>query len=584
MWQVHQALYGYVESPSDWADHRDRKLKELCWVRDEVRYHLKATGEPHLWKIQTETGEHKGFLCVYVDDMAAAASEADMHACLDAIEGIWQCSPREVVDETSWVRFCGYELQRRKDGGYRLRQTSYIKDLINRRKIVGAETSPGPKIEAEEDEDPRDPGLLKEAQTVTGEVMWIASRTRPDIAYIVGAMSRLLHRPPGYVCKLGAHLMKYLNGTQEVGLEFHGQVGQQRKELVVAVDSSYAPPHEQYRSVQGMLFSHEGNPLMWSSTRQGFVTQSTAEAELMGYTEALQGGLSTMAQLEVLEIPIEKATILGDNQAAISLCCSDTGAWRTRHATRLRELLADDTSGWTLRFCPGSELIADGFTKSLQGQAFQKFKQMLNMGQGDTERKSVAKVEAGSAGTGRKASGALAVTSLAMLALGQKHLGALLAACALAVQGGSRWSQPATKDGQDPKRTGGGTNSTQDGKPYDGGATQDGKPSAGGATHSVQDGEAARRSSRSPAQGVVPGLKAFRSSGSSGSHGSQQPLPPRRGREAEASDGASTEAEIRVGYNQAYNGESVIAARNRAVSGRDGAAGIPEGAGHAGGA
>ena len=83
------------------------------------------------------------------------------------------------------------------------------------------------------------------------------------------------------------------------------------QELIVAVDTSYAPPHEQYRSVQGVLLSHEGNPLMWSSTRQGFVTQSTAEAELMGYTEGLQCGLSTMALLEVLNLNVTQAAAGG---------------------------------------------------------------------------------------------------------------------------------------------------------------------------------------------------------------------------------------------------------------------------------
>ena len=97
--------------------------------------------------------------------------------------------------------------------------------------------------------------------------MWIATRTRPDIAYIVGAMSRLLHRRPGYICRIGDHLLRYLNHSQDIGLEFKGSVEEPSSELLVAVETSYAPPHEQYRSIQGILMSHEGNPLMWSSTR-----------------------------------------------------------------------------------------------------------------------------------------------------------------------------------------------------------------------------------------------------------------------------------------------------------------------------
>ena len=167
VWQVHQALYGYVESPADWADHRDKKLKELRWTHQEQQYTLQATGEPHMWKIQRQDGEQRGFLCVYVDDMAAAAEEAEMHACLDAIESLWECSPREVVETRGWVRFCGYEMQMKEGGGYRLRQTSYIQDILKRRGITGTENVAGPKIEADEDE-PQNPEVLKQAQMVIG--------------------------------------------------------------------------------------------------------------------------------------------------------------------------------------------------------------------------------------------------------------------------------------------------------------------------------------------------------------------------------------------------------------------------------
>ena len=40
--------------------------------------------------------------------------------------------------------------------------------------------------------------------------------------------------------------------------------------------------------------------MMWASARQPFITQSTAEAELLAYNEAFQVGESTGALLEVL--------------------------------------------------------------------------------------------------------------------------------------------------------------------------------------------------------------------------------------------------------------------------------------------
>ena len=37
--------------------------------------------------------------------------------------------------------------------------------------------------------------------------------------------------------------------------------------LEVTVDASFGPPHEGYRSAQGIMMSHGGNPIMWASTR-----------------------------------------------------------------------------------------------------------------------------------------------------------------------------------------------------------------------------------------------------------------------------------------------------------------------------
>ena len=124
------------------------------------------------------------------------SKDADMMACLDAIEGIWQCPPREVVEGKGWVRFCGYEMQMKPGGRYNLRQTSYIQDLLKRRGVQGKELQPGRKLEAEEDESPTDPDAVRRAQMVTGEVMWIATRNKPDIAYIVGGGGVR----PGHAC------------------------------------------------------------------------------------------------------------------------------------------------------------------------------------------------------------------------------------------------------------------------------------------------------------------------------------------------------------------------------------------------
>lgn len=74
--------------------------------------------------------------------------------------------------------------------------------------------------------------------------------------------------------------------------------------------------------------------------------------------------------------------LYGDNQAAISMTTGSGGSsWRTRHlrirAASLRQCLEQDD--WTLRHLKGTELVADGFTKSLLHQSWERFLQDLGL-------------------------------------------------------------------------------------------------------------------------------------------------------------------------------------------------------------
>jgi len=92
--------------------------------------------------------------------------------------------------------------------------------------------------------------------------------------------------------------MRYVAGTYNKVLHYGKVKDTSLDELVIAVDTSYAPPHENYKSIQGTMITHGKNLLMWSSTRQPFIAQSTCEAELIGYNESIQN-IDSLAALEM---------------------------------------------------------------------------------------------------------------------------------------------------------------------------------------------------------------------------------------------------------------------------------------------
>ena len=142
-----------------------------------------------------------------------------------------------------------------------------------------------------------------------------------------------------------------------------------------------------------MAIFFAGAIISWQPAVQPFVTHSTAESELVAYCDALNAGRSTEAMLSMMMgVPIGSNAIervlYGDNVAAIGLAHGTSNAsWRTRHlrirSSYLREALEGRAPGgmWRLLHLRGKELVADGLTKPLQGQAFASFLTDLGMQQ-----------------------------------------------------------------------------------------------------------------------------------------------------------------------------------------------------------
>ena len=369
---------------------------------------------------------------VYVDDVLVVSNDNILTEMMYQLTTIFQMSPYDQVSPENPVTFCGYEIYKEKNG-YGLRQEKYIEELLARREVSGEEGQPLPKIQEGEDEEYHDPQVVKQVQAIVGELQWLATRTRPDLTYATAFAARLVHRRPAYALRLCNYMLRYLAKYPKLGLTY-GEDDQQGV-LHVKADTSFGPPHEQYRSVQGVAIYLGSHLLLWTSSRQAFVTLSTAECELLGYTEGLQCAESIASLLELLQLKVTKV-LEGDSRAALAQIQNDGGSWRTRHlrlrAWRLREVMMDTTSTWSAQHCAGAELAADGLTKALGDQAHRKFLQLLGMENSESQKKQVgdggARVQAlrGEQGQGQRllehAATALASAGTA-LAIGSENQG-----------------------------------------------------------------------------------------------------------------------------------------------------------------
>ena len=541
-WVVEKAMYGLTESPKDWGDFRNLRMSSMKWSSQGFQRWLRRSPEPHLWEVcqQDVVAEESqpSVIChvaVYVDDLMVTGKREDAREVMDQLAKTFQMTSPEEVSESQEVTFCGYQIQK-TETGFALHQQKYVQEVLQKHGIQCSESVPCLKIsDGPEEQDPAREDI-KQAQIVTGELGWLTSRTRPDLAFSVSIMARMIHKRPKWVTETGMQVLKYLHGSKGWGLNYTRI--DDPTVLNVLVDASYAPPHEGYRSVQGAIYMHGSNVLMWSSSRQGFITQSTAEAELLAYNESAQGAESVAHLLECFDMKVARR-LIGDSKSGLVQLTGEVGSWRTRHlrlrSAKLRELIQHGVDGWHAVHRDGKELAADGMTKPLAGQAFVRFRSMLFMKDCDKKDakenticipavKTCSQVDSSTSlrdlGCGLLGAGS------ALLATGNKKLALALVASGVALcwkEGGKRPASKAIE--QRPHKSPeneGGKGQTMLGK---GGAAHLKEESRAGTTEEVSK---SMRIQELETVGRSPGLRAYRvtGAGSRSSHGSSSSAGP----------------------------------------------------------
>ena len=347
VWLIEKALYGLTTSPRDWSLHRNEVIPTMTWFIHEGDNTWKGffakTEDDNLWRlleVNQATGEKRwaGLLAVYVDDLLMGGSQTTIDAAMKSIADVWSLSEVEQATSTSAVKFCGFEITKdAKDDGFHLSQRNYEQEILKKWEISEGASWPLFKV-TEEDENPgelteADANDLKQAQALAGSLLWVATRTRPDVMYGVAIMSRLMSKNPSCAVRIGMALLKYIYkvpgglhySSKAEGWGRRDQLKIPRADNLIEVysDIAYASGSG-HRSVEGIAVFFGGSPLAWQSHKQPFATHSTAESELVSYCEALIAGRSIEALLctmwgEPLKDNRFQRVLYGDNVAAIGL-------------------------------------------------------------------------------------------------------------------------------------------------------------------------------------------------------------------------------------------------------------------------
>ena len=404
-----KAIYGFRRSPRLWGRHRDHRMHQFVIKAEKEGKHIEVRlfqmgSEPNLWKVVQVMGEEEdelaslsngrilGLVMTYVDDVFIAAEGDLVEAITAKFQETWTTSNPEEVSEKP-TRFLGMEVEKiwseeKERSEWFVTQSGYIKDLLERydqgkeekeKRIRKIPISRDLAI-MEEDSQPPDLKRVRQCQREVGELLWLVTRTRPDLMYTISRMMGAhVTKSTVKVLEAAEQTRHYLRGTWDQGLKF--EEGKE-KEVVIQVwsDASFAPEGEESHGCFTVMVNDSA--LLWRSGRQASITLSTAEAELNELIEAMNAGESVATILYELFDDVKKIG-WSDSQSALSILSSEGGSWRTRHL-RMRASYARQavlSGDWAVGHVPGEELNADMGTKALSSNRIDKLKGLLGMAQ-----------------------------------------------------------------------------------------------------------------------------------------------------------------------------------------------------------
>ena len=155
---------------------------------------------------------------------------------------------------------------------------------------------------------------------MVGSLLYLASWTRPDIAFAVSELSRFVSNPGKPHLEAAKRVFRYLKKTMHLGLVYRSSPSEMPPNTLWGyVDSDWAGCPDTRRSTSGFVFMLNGAAISWRSKRQPTVALSSAEAEFISASALVQEVIYLRKFLANLGYPQTAPTpIFADNETCIA--------------------------------------------------------------------------------------------------------------------------------------------------------------------------------------------------------------------------------------------------------------------------
>jgi hypothetical protein len=206
------------------------------------------------------------------------------------------------------------------------------------------------------------------------QLLYLSQRARPDIRTAVSFLSSRTQQPDEDDYKKLTRVVKYLHSTVDMPLVLTADDSGQIRWWV---DASFAV-HDDMKSHTGGTMSMGKGSIYSTSTKQKLVTRSSTEAEIVAVHDVMPQLIWTGHFLTEQGFNINESILYQDNTSSILIEKNgrSSSTKRTRHMNIRYFFIKDqvDSKRVKIEHCPTAEMIADFFTKPLQGAPFRKLR------------------------------------------------------------------------------------------------------------------------------------------------------------------------------------------------------------------
>lgn len=266
-------------------------------------------------------------IAVYVDDLLLASTN------INIIKKIRTELEKEFdVRVMSATYFLGIDI-RTDDSTIALTQENFINKILARFHMSTCNEIATPINEYIDNKNCK-PIFDKPYREAVGAIMYTMVATRPDLAFVVGYLSRANHSPTDMHWLCVKRVLRYLKGTAKLGITYKKSlVSNNSCQLMIKAysDADFASDDISRHSTSGIICLVNDSPIIYKSQLQPTVSISTTEAELVAACHVIKEVIWLKQCISELKCSIASVDLYVDNQAAIKIIDNQIISPRVKH-------------------------------------------------------------------------------------------------------------------------------------------------------------------------------------------------------------------------------------------------------------